>query len=319
MDADTGVLFLQTLGVKNPKVKNGWIVASCPLAQWLHKKGTDNSPSFGLRVNPGGRSSYSCFSCQSGSAEELLQTIELYTKDEVEKYDFALCRQLLEEEPKVLPLPEYGEFKQKKQEFIEWPQYWLDSFKGVSYSIDALDYLLKRGVEVGTYLKYDLRFDSKRQMIVAPYYDVFGRFAGARGRSILKDVEGALKHYDYSWEGKNNCRLVWYNEQVLQLQGSVVVVEGQFDCWRTLLAYPKVIANLTARPSWEKMKKLGDCSSLIQIPDNDATGVESTKVYASFCQKLEIEYKVLWLDEGVKDPDEACVDYLRERINGMVE
>jgi hypothetical protein len=217
-----------------------------------------------------------------------------------------------------MPLPEYGEFQTGDTVFVEWPSYWIESFKAVAWIDAAAQYCWDRGVGPAQALAYDLRFDSKRSMIVAPYRDVFGRMAGARGRSILSDMTGPSKHFDYSFQGKNNCRLCWYNEQVLNDHGPVVVVEGQFDCWRTVKAYPKVVANLTARPTLEKMKKLSDCSFIIQIPDRDEAGELSTGIYAKLCAQLGIGYKMLWLDEGVKDPAECSVEYLRDRIEGLL-
>lgn len=319
MNAEMGVAFLNALGAKRIRAKeNGWIEACCPLAPWTHAKKVDNNPSFGLSVNPVGRSHYSCFVCQSGSAEELVQVLEMYTDGQHKQYNFVLCHALLEQAPEVLSLPDYGEFKQPVLEFTEWPKYWLDSFKTIDWFSTATEYLHTRGVDMYTAGKFDLRYDTQKKMIVCPYWDVFGRLAGARGRSIQDSVQGSGKHFDYSWERKNNSRLVWYNETVLNQSGPVVVVEGQFDCWKTARAYPKVVANLTARPSWEKMKKLGDCPFVIQIPDNDEAGKGSIPQYVKYCHQLGIGYKVLHLGEDVKDPAECSVEYLKERIDELV-
>ena len=166
---------------------------------------------------------------------------------------------------------------------------------------------------VDTAQQFDLRYDPKRQMIVAPYRDVFNRLAGARGRSITH--EGPGKHYDYTYQNVNNARLCWYNEPVLNLSGPVVVVEGQFDCWKTVQAYPKTVANLTAKPTIEKMKKLGDSGIVIQIPDRDNAGQESVYRYAKLCHQLGLDHRPIWLDEGVKDPADCHVDYLKDRIH----
>ena len=93
-----------------------------------------------------------------------------------------------------------------------------------------------------------------------------------------------------------------------------MVVEGQFDLWRTVQAYPKALANLTAKPTMEKVKKLGDCGTVIQIPDTDEAGRESAHRYAQLCGQLGLKHRVIWLDEGVKDPAECHVDYLRDKI-----
>ena len=44
----------------------------------------------------------------------------------------------------------------------------------------------------------------------------------------------------------------------------------------------------------------------------------SIGLVAKMCVQLGIGYKMLWLDEGVKDPDECHPDYLRDKIGGML-
>jgi len=316
MTAEQVVSFLEALHAKQIHIKgNGWVEASCPLARWTHSHHKDSKPSFGISVVPGGKSYFLCFSCRQGSVEELLQTIEWYTKGNGPE-DFARCRQILADEPQIVTLPPYQEFAASKTVFIEWPQYWVESFKRADWVLDAMTYLTSREVSPQTIETFDLRWDPKRCMIVAPYRDVYGRLAGARGRTILPTVGN--KHYDYTFQAVNNARLVWYNEAVLNLPGPVVVVEGQFDCFRTVQAFPKTVAALTAKPTWDKMKKLGECGTVIQIPDRDEAGHQSVHRYAALCHQFNLQHRVVWLDEGVKDPAQCHVDYLRDRIQEMV-
>ena len=312
MTAEQAVAFLEGLRATQIRVKdNGWIEATCPLARWLHKHHTDHSPSFGLSVVPGGRSFFLCFACRQGSAEELLHSIEMYAKNTGD-YDFARCHQILADEQFVVPLPAYGEFPKPEQVFTPWPEYRVESFKRAEWVVESALYLASRGVSIKTIEQFDLRFDPKRQMVIAPYRDVFYRLAGARGRSIL---DHGQKHYDYTFQGVNNARFCWYNEQVLNQSGPVVVVEGQFDVFKVSHVFPKTVGNLTSKPTMEKMKKLGDCGLVIQIPDRDEAGEASVGRYASLCQTLGLYHKVIWLDPGCKDPGECHVDYLRDRIN----
>jgi len=249
MTAEQVVAFLTALRVSQIRVKdNGWIESTCPLARWTHKGHKDSNPSFGVSITPGGRSHFLCFACRQGSAEELVQCIELYSHNSPD-YDFAVCHALLTDEEYVTPLPPYGEFTQTVQPFIEWPPYWLESFQRAFWVAEAAVYLASRGISPTTLEVYNLRYDPKRQMIVCPYWDVFGRLAGARGRSIHDDAPH--KHHDYTFQGVNNARLVWYGEQVLNHDGPVVVVEGQFDLWKTAQAFPKTVAALTAKPTIE--------------------------------------------------------------------
>lgn len=318
MTVEQCLAFLEALRVKNVFVKdNGWVIGSCPLAQWTHKNRTDHSPSFGLSISPGGHSYFMCFACRQGSAEELVSSIEMYSQALPERdYDFLRCHQILSEEEYVVPLPAYGEFGPPGQVFTEWPAYWLDSFQKAEWVDTSMNYLNHRNVAMTVILQFDLRYDPKRQMLVAPYRDVFGRLAGARGRAI--DVLAKQKHYDYTFQGVNNARLVWFNEPVLNLPGPVVVTEGQFDCMRTVQAFPKTVANLSSKPTLEKMKKLGDCGTVVQIPDRDEAGAQSVQVYAKFCHQFDLKHRVVHLDEGVKDPDECSPDYLRDKITEVL-
>lgn len=311
--------FLVALRVPNAKLRNGWMTGSCPLAPFTHAKGTDTMPSFGLSVAPGTRSYYSCFACRSGSADELLQALELYTNYD-KKYDWKVAHDLLSGEQVVLPLPEYGVIPSHSV-FTPWPDYWIQSFVPVTAVADAYAYLTGRGVSLDVVTHYDLRYDSGRQMVTAPYRDVFGRLAGARGRSIDPTAEGHKKHYDYTFQGVNNAGWCWYNESVLERPGPIVVVEGQFDCWRTAQAFPKTVATLTSKPTWDKMKKLADCGLVIQIPDNpeiDDAGRHSIEKFAEYCGKLGLRHKVVYLGGGVKDPAECHADYLRDKIQELL-
>jgi hypothetical protein len=60
-----------------PSGHNGeWINYPCPFAPYLHKNGTDNSPSFGIRVGNHEHSSYACQGChKSGSIVHLIQAL----------------------------------------------------------------------------------------------------------------------------------------------------------------------------------------------------------------------------------------------------
>lgn len=320
MTAEQAVAFLQALAVKQIKVKgNGWVEGSCPLAPWLHEHHQDQTPSFGIKIIPGQRSFFKCFACRAGSVEELVYTLEQYCKGDGQHRDFKMAHLLLEDEQKVLPLPEYGE-SQDTQVFEEWPEYWRESFSPVEFISEATDYLLHRRqnpADMATLKSCDVRWDSSKKMIVALYRNVYGKLAGARGRSALPNTQ--FKHFDYRWNGHSNAKLCWYNEPCLNLPGPVVAVEGQFDCWRVLQGgFKKVVANLTAKPSWEKMVKLSESGTVIQIPDRDEAGRQSVDVYGNFCAALGLNHKVLELGEGVKDPDDCHPAYLRDIIEELL-
>ena len=328
MTPEQAKAFLQALGAKNVGQKSTWVTAPCPLARWTHKSGKDSNPSFGITTHTGKASHWNCFACGSGSAEDLLQAVEYHLhRNSVIALDYGvnigIARHLLDSEYIGLQaLPDYMEFQENAQhEFQEWPLYWLDSFLPALNVKDAVDYLEARGVTLTEANKYNLRYDSKRRMIVFPYFNVYGKFAGARGRAIDPGVIGHKKHFDFTWNSVNNSRLVWYNEQCLELDGPVVVVEGQFDALRVLKAYPKVVANLTAKPTWAKLCRLQQSETVVHIPDNDGpggAGEGSTEVYRKFCQDHGMNYVRIDLPlppgQDKIDPGECSAEYLLDRL-----
>ncbi len=316
MNAEQGILFLKAIGAKNLQVREQWITASCPLAFLTHKNNKDSNPSFGLSL--GTKSFYNCFACGRGSAVQLLQSIAANG----EGVDIPLATALLEQEASTIAfLPGYSEFANNETtEFSAWPEYWIDSFLLAGMNTEAALYLGKRddiGVPVYQWEKFELHYDTARHMIVCPFRNVWGELAGARGRFIGKkdkDTPSWQVHFDYGWNNIRNTRMVWYNEQALQLDGWVVVVEGQFDCMRIDEKYKKVVANLTALPTHPKLMKLLQSDGVIHIPDNDMTGEKSVVEYQEFCKSHKLRYKKLSLPDGIKDASECNPDYIFDRI-----
>ena len=331
MDKDLSVTFLQALGATQIKVGSTWVTSSCPKARFNHSSGNDSNPSFGMTIVEGERSHYNCYSCSSGNAEELLQSLEMYWAQERKKHpeeykdgvwlagkkvDFKLARQCLDnEEIKVKPLPSYSEFGQgPSKAFEEWPEYFLTDYPPVTVSTEAMNYLLSREVREGEWMPNDLRWDVKKRMILMPYRNVYGKLAGARGRAIDDNVVGWKKHFDYTCLSINNASLTWYNEPSLQLPGPVVVVEGQFDALRVAKVWPKVVANMTARPMPTKMRKLLQSDALIHIPDTDTTGKNSVKLYREYCHRNGLHYRYIELPPEVKDPGSTHEGYLADLL-----
>lgn len=322
-------LFLQCLNAKNiqPKSDGKWLRCSCPLAYFTHENQKDGNPSFALSVEPGKPPHFNCFACESGSAGELLQMLEMYVKTSPhlrDLFNFKQAHEILDTgETEVLSLPEYTEFGGKDEKhFQAWPDKWLESWPKVFSVPLAMEYMTMpkehinefgqkcRGFPLQEVERFNLRYDHQRGMVIFPYWDGYGRLAGMRGRSITEK-----RHHDYTWQQVNNASLVWFNEKILdEYEGWVVVVEGQMDAMRVNMRWPKVVANLTAKPSWVKLQKLLSADGTLLIPDNDKTGDASIEKYREFHQQHKHPFKVLGLPATVKDPDDCNHDYLYSRI-----
>lgn len=299
---------LEALGKKG-EVSSGWVRSNCPLAPYLHEKGTDNKPSFGIRLDTG---RYNCFSCNSGSLTSLLLELEFHGYDADQ---LKLARAVLNNvELEVPPLPAFTEFDAPSHPpFEEWPEYWLDQFPSAVAVPVALKYLEGRGLTLQEIADHDLRFDIVRQMVVYPFRNAYGKFAGARGRAVNPD---GLQHFDYTWNEVNNTKMVWYNEPALAKGKPVVVVEGQLDCIKVLRHYDCVVAGMTAKPTPEKLRKLMQAPAVVLMLDNDHTGRMARERFVKALGD-DVPLALIDLPAGVKDPDKADPEWLKSVFNEL--
>lgn len=331
MRPETAIKLLKSLGAKDIKYDGGqWVKSPCILAPWTHKGGKDSNPSFGIRVK-NMKPHYHCFTCRAGSLQTLIQEVEMFLGKGSAlsgHYDTKLARAILEnEEFDIEPLPEFSEFGDASQQFQEWPTYFIESFASWEFNARAFKYLQQRGVSPETAQKFGLRYDSKKDMIVCPYSNLYGKLAGARGRAVELEGEPKRKgrHYDYTWNQVNNAHLVWYNEQVIAEEQPIVVVEGQFDAMRVSEVYPYVVANMTAKPVPEKVKKLAYAPAVVLMMDNDETGDIAVEKYVSQLSAMNKPIAIVqppkeYDAEGKlikQDPDAMGAEWIRAQLKDL--
>lgn len=313
--------FLLALGVKScADTGNGWVSCPCPLACFFHKSGKDSHPSFGIKIEDAGHSNFNCYACLSGSLETLIGTIEMQLKSFpqfVDRFDLKSARLYLDGEEVVCePLPGFKEFTPDKQaEFYEWPSWWLEQYKTWREVPLAAGYLKMRNVPPEVADLQDLRFDPKREMIVAPYRNLFGKLAGARGRSVRP--EAPLKHYDYTCNKTNNAELVWYGEECLMLDQPVIVVEGQFDRMRVQQVWPSVVAGLSAKVTPFKMKRLTSCKTILTMYDHDEAGERAHEKMVDYLSQFDVMIGKVEYPGHYKDPDSVPVLELKELLQDL--
>lgn len=328
MDKEQIKQFMYTLGCDQVHEAVDWIRGTCPLAPFLHSSGKDTNPSFGIKEEIGG-AHFHCFTCLSGTPESLVQTLEMYLREQPQykdRYDLASAKHILENQAlNVYKLPDF-EAVQQGHQFSEWGTWILDKFPSAMNAQRALDYLMNpkplpheerqphhgRGLTMEEVIYWGFRYDPTRDMVVVPFYNHHGKFAGMRGRSIL----GGL-HHDYTFNHVNNTQLCFLNEQCFQNDEPVVVVEGQFDVAITSRVYPNTVGNLTARMSAEKIRKLSTLDSVILMLDNDDTGRRATEKIAEILVSNGVQVGVAEL-KGGKDPDQAGEDAIREALKDML-
>jgi 5S rRNA maturation endonuclease (ribonuclease M5) len=326
MNADQALVFFSALGVKNAEIAGEWVRASCPLAFARHRHGRDRNPSFGLHLDPEGKSGYHCFACgiKGASVDSLLAEIHYYaSRGEAPSHiNLAAAYQIAEDESSL----EYHDIPWErasgpKDSLVPFPEWWLDSFPPASACPEAVSYLHQRGVPESLWEKLNLRFDASRGFVCFPYRDLRGRLAGMRGRSISPDAK--LKHYDYRWNGISNARFVLLGEHAIDFLRPVVVVEGECDYASVYAhAYRNVVANLTASLSEPKVKTLELAVSVVCFFDDDEAGAIAAAKLADrlkLCQIVDYspvaKYRVSAADaDRYRDPGDCNRLQLRELL-----
>lgn len=326
MDINEIDQFLKALGCDTSQ-HDEWVRCACPLAPFLHKNGKDSKPSFGMTPEIGG-SRYHCFTCTSGSASSLLYTLEDYVSKfpaYKNRYDFDTARVILENGAlNITRLKDY-EDRSLDKEFYEWSDWYLENMPPAVAVPRAKNYLMNpkpergeerqphhgRGLSLKEVAQWNFRYDPMRDMVVIPFYDQFGRFAGMRGRGIAHK-----NFHDYSFHDHNNTDLTWCNETCFQNDEPVVVVEGQFDLISVAREYENTVANLTARITERKLRKLLDCNGVIFMLDNDDTGYKARDKAIEFLVKNGV--RVGFVEYSGHDPDELTPEEIRAALSPFI-
>lgn len=308
MKPATIIKFLKALGCHDAAESGDWVTCKCPLAPFRHKSGKDSTPSFGVNVSSG---MFNCFACEKGSLESLLSTIDFSTRKEPfdqlrPKYDFQAARDALDTaESEIDGLAPYEELGPVGTPFHAFPEWWLNSFTPAHLTPNGSAYLHGRHISYEESVREDLRYDPYFDMVVFPYRNAWGVLAGARGRCA--DPEKDLQHYDYKFNKLNNSGSVFMGEHLIPAavdnHKPLLVVEGQIDRIACLRHYPYVLANLTAKPTHEKLATLNSCpDGVVLMLDNDETGKEATPLWV---KGLKVPVAVLSYPEEFKDPDKV--------------
>lgn len=315
---DTNIIkLLSCLGVNNASVSGEWIRSSCPLGFHRHKGGVDKKPSFGIHISDG-RSGFLCYSCglRSRDLSDLITELTFALRAPAHQppaMNLIAAQALIDAETD----PDYPGVEWAApvvQEFEPFPDWWLESFLPVFKFPEAIAYLRKREVPLSMWSDLELRFDSERKMVCFPYYNMAGLLAGMRGRAVVTGA--SYRHHDYSWNYRNNSKLVLMNEHRIDWKQPVVVVEGEFDLIRVLNIYPNAVASLTASLSEPKCMTLALAASIIGFFDNDEAGHRASQQAQ---QRFGYAYRSVVYPEGsAKDPGAMPFSQIKKMLAPFV-
>jgi len=307
------------LGTKVAGYRGDWVLASCPFAPWKHDDGKDAHPSFGVKSSKTKKSIYKCFSCgQGGDLQDLILDLGIeLKKDSTGGYHLGKALQLVASEFDNLEfdpnIPEYGENK-KPNEFVEYPDSWLQSFQKVNYKSGVGDYLKNRGVSEELALEFDLRYDPFQKRVCFPFRDFKGRLAGIQGRAL--EPSNPLRYYFYDYAKHKNMH-VWLGEHHVNFDKPLVLVEGPFDYASVYRVYKNVAASFSAGINKDKVRRMSDASCIITFYDYGHGGDQARKRIHEVMQGVTPVIDLVPPDDDLDAgamPEDMVREYLNEHV-----
>jgi len=220
---------MQRMLIRGGYRSRDWVQYHCPFAAHTHRSGTDNSASFGVKINERATSHYYCFTCKKAGKFHALP-IALNQFEPVDNY-----RQVMTDIIAAETAQGFGMFEMRAEEEV-LPEPLAKIYEGLydpAWQYEAArDYLEYRGITEKASESLGLGFDDKDQRVTFPVYGLQGELYGYTGRSILPPelfAQGYDKSKDYLGLPKKHLLLNCQNHT----QGdAVVLVEGPMDVAR---------------------------------------------------------------------------------------
>jgi DNA primase len=206
--------------------RRGWLVCSCPFAEYTHEYGTDSNPSFFVKISPEGFSGMNCFTCHKhGSIVSMIQSLGSFRGHDYN--DLVIKAMSLETPENFKP---WEEAINKSEEVSPLDKdVFLRLFPKVKGFKDALKYLAARDISMETAEILEMRFDEDEKRIVFPVYDFDRNLFGFTGRTILPNKEWPNRMYskvkDYAGLKKEKFIL---GEHLIDPDKPMLLVEGLF-------------------------------------------------------------------------------------------
>lgn len=300
--------------------RGGWIVSNCPFGNWRHDHGKSGEDAFGVRLDPG-LPFCNCFSCgyhgDAADATIELRHLEKQSPSGIDR-DFGRAAELVEKADKEFVLnldgPGVEEALALKTLMHPFDEDWLDSFGPVLDFKKARAYLTQRNSPSEVLEAMDVRWDSDQERICFPIRDFKGRFMGLHGRTIHPNVEPRYRMYNP--KGNTNP-LIWLGESWIDVDKPILIVEGPFDVVSAARVYRNICSPLFANPSFDKIRRMGDCLEVVTLLDRGKAGDQGRHRF----EKSLPGSKVINLvpPDGIKDPGVATVDELVDMLGTFLD
>lgn len=306
-DAAVRDVIKQINGPNAPVERHGkWINSTCPFAKWLHPKGTDRSPSFGIHSSGDDRSVFHCFTCkQRGTISMLWERLgEFDGNDYSDRIGDTESLELLGP-----TLPEWRDNNAgRKSERLGPPiSEELTLVYDRAFDIKpSRRYLKKRGITRSTAedigLLYDPDDGSGQRRTLFTVRDLRGNLYGFTGRAIRNHVEPRVRDY-YGLDkrllllGAEHCRRA-SGTSGRSMGSPIVLVEGLFDYAKVVQAGFTCVAALHSGLTKAQCRILRELDRPVVVMFDDDTAGEKgkdqvKKALGQFLRLFKIRYRAI--------------------------
>lgn len=195
LEGVTAVLEQVGCGRVRPYKDNTKVAASCPLAPWFHKNGTDRHPSFKVKIDDEGISFCDCFACGLDGSSTLVGVLkklnalkggglEDLLKKTAANEEGDLGARLQGEKLKYMYDYQDPDFKKaQKRRMKDYPVHPESALK--TYAGKVPKYLTEqRRIPLEVCKEFQLGYDRRARRAVIPIRDEEGQLVGLQGRAI---------------------------------------------------------------------------------------------------------------------------------------
>lgn len=340
MNESTIVMLLEALGSKKIRRSSNDILGTCPFAQWTHKGGVDNNPSFSVQVNPGANSRWQCFGCDVKGRNSLGILFEY--KEKSGRMDQSLFDQIKREDGRdpLSMLNRLGDWDKQKPTIkrdaknfgwtgqfhnTDWkPKDWEPKFDITEYRDMLAEipmYAVDRGITPEQACKWRIGFNKKAQRLFIAILDETGKMVGYSGRSIHEGMKPKYLHA----EGMKKEKYLYGECFVTKSIRVGFLMEGFMDVLNLdRLGLVNCLATMGIHPSDEQVTKLSTWfDKVIIFPHNDpeladgkeTAGMKMAMNYASRLFGKVADVRIAPVVPGKKDPGDWTLDDLKWVIN----
>lgn len=212
---------------------------------------------------------------------------------------------------KIHLLKRYGEQSIESNVRKVIPYYKLSSFRS---GRETYKYFYDRGFDKSDLIEYEIGRDIERETVTIPVFWEDHTVAGVIGRYIDPNRP---KNYRYEiYDNFSKSSILFPLDKVEPKNGTVILVEGQFDCiMMRKWGFKETVSSLGNKLSYAQMEQLKMiCNTVIILYDNDERGIAAINKARS---QLKNSFKVKTCDYTNvvgKDP----IEWGEEQTRGIL-